>query len=51
MVQYCLAGEEDQEITLEAPQDATTTAFAFLSALEKAIFMTQESRDIIGTGQ
>lgn len=51
LVQYCLAGEEDQEIILEAPEDATATAFAFLSALEKAIFMMQESRDIIGTGE
>ncbi|XP_050717853.1 zinc finger FYVE domain-containing protein 21-like isoform X2 [Eriocheir sinensis] len=51
VVQYCLAGEEDQEITLEAPENAANTAFAFLSALEKAIFMMQESRDIIGTGE
>lgn len=51
MVQYCLAGEEGQEITLEAPQDATPTAYAFLAALEKAVFMMQESRDIIGTGE
>ena len=51
MVQYCLAGEERQEITLEAPQDATPSAHAFLAALEKAVFMMQESRDVIGTGE
>ncbi|KAG0726334.1 Zinc finger FYVE domain-containing protein 21 [Chionoecetes opilio] len=50
-VQYCLAGEEGREITLEPPQDATTTAYTFLAALEKAVFMMQESRDIIGTGE
>ncbi|KAK8392249.1 hypothetical protein O3P69_017679 [Scylla paramamosain] len=51
VVQYCLAGEEVQDITLEAPSDATTTAYAFLAALEKAVFMMQESRDVIGTGE
>ncbi|KAK4304524.1 hypothetical protein Pmani_023517 [Petrolisthes manimaculis] len=51
MLQYCLAGEEEQDLNLEAPPDASTSAFAFLTALEKAMFMIQESRAVIGTGE
>ncbi|XP_045592473.1 zinc finger FYVE domain-containing protein 21 [Procambarus clarkii] len=51
VVQYCLAGEEEKEISLAAPPDASASAFAFLTALEKAMFMMQESRAVIGTGE
>ncbi|XP_053629855.1 zinc finger FYVE domain-containing protein 21 isoform X1 [Cherax quadricarinatus] len=50
-VQYCLAGEEEKEVSLAAPPDASASAFAFLTALEKAMFMMQESRAVIGTGE
>ncbi|XP_064083384.1 zinc finger FYVE domain-containing protein 21-like [Macrobrachium nipponense] len=51
IVQYCLPGEEEDEIGLAAPPDATVSAYSFLTALEKAVFMMQESRAVIGTGE
>ncbi|KAK7071379.1 Zinc finger FYVE domain-containing protein 21 [Halocaridina rubra] len=51
VIQYCLPGEEEEEIGLGAPPDASSSAYAFLTALEKAVFMMQESRAVIGTGE
>ncbi|XP_071524348.1 zinc finger FYVE domain-containing protein 21-like isoform X2 [Panulirus ornatus] len=51
ILQYCLAGEEEKEVSLAVPPDSATSAFIFLTALEKAMFMMQESRAVIGTGE
>ncbi|KAG7168885.1 Zinc finger FYVE domain-containing protein 21-like, partial [Homarus americanus] len=51
MVHYHLAGEDEKEVSLAAPPDATSSAYAFLTALEKAMFMMQESRAVLGTGE
>lgn len=50
-IQYCLAGEEERELSISAPPDATTSAYTFLTGMEKAMFMMQESRAVIGTGE
>ncbi|CAL4063008.1 unnamed protein product [Meganyctiphanes norvegica] len=50
-LQYCLAGEEEESLQVSVPNDAPVSANHFVSALQRAIFMMQEARAVIGTGE
>ncbi|XP_063613067.1 zinc finger FYVE domain-containing protein 21-like [Penaeus indicus] len=50
-VQYTLAGEDEDEVSISAPPDASPSAYDFLTALEKAVFMMQEARAVIGIAE